>query len=161
MPAEQSYANTKKAFEELDIGEKISAFELAKRIGATIYKQRKNVAAFLSRQARLGRARKHIGEDGRMYYEKIAPTAKPRPTKPSPARVAPPKERRRELITYGEIGENIVNYIDKLRARISELERENEASKRRYQEAEQKVKELSEKQAAEQRTVRLSKIIQD
>lgn len=52
------------------------------------------------------------------------------------------------------------HHIDKLRATISELEKEREEFKRLYHEAEQKVKDLSESQAAAQKTIRLSKLIE-
>ena len=124
----------------------------------------------MSQLAKRGRAKKHVGEDERMYYEKIAPTAKPRTP-----RAAPSKERKKDEVTLGEIGESIVNYIEKLKERIEKSEKERdvprtkvsmfskqkEEFKRLYEEAEQKVKGLSEKQPVEQKTIRLPKIIED
>ena len=76
MAEETFYAKAKDAFEKLDVGEKISAFELAERVGATNYQQRRQVSAFLSQQTSKGRVKKQIEKDGRMYYENFAPTAK-------------------------------------------------------------------------------------
>ena len=156
MAQETTHGKAREAFEQLDIGEKISALELANKVGATTPAERKNVGAFLSKEAKLGRAKKHIGEDRRMYYEKVSPTARP-----SPAPVAPSETRSRDTITLGEIGESIVDYIQKLRARIADLEAQKEEFKRLYEEAEQKVKDLSESRAAAQKTIRLSKLIED
>jgi hypothetical protein len=156
MAEETKHGKARQAFEQLDIGEKISAAELAKKVGATTSAERKNVGAFLSQLAKRGRAQKNVGEDGRMYYEKIAPTARPRTP-----RAAPSKDRRKDEVTLGEIGESIVDYIQKLRSRIADLEAQKEEFKRLYEEAEQKVKDLSESQSAEQKTIRLSKLIED
>jgi hypothetical protein len=51
MPEETTYSKAKKFFEEIEVGKKISAQQLAKRIGATKYEDRKIVAAFLSQLA--------------------------------------------------------------------------------------------------------------
>ena len=151
MAQETKHGEARGAFEQLDIGEKISALELANKVGATTSAERKNVGAFLSKQAKLGGAKKHIGEDRRIYYEKVPPTARP-----SPAPVAPSEARSRDTITLGEIGESIVDYIQKLRARIADLEAQREEFKRLYQEAEQRAMELSEKQPVEKQTIRLA-----
>ena len=156
MAQETKHGKAREAFEQLDIGEKISALELANKVGATTPAERKNVGAFLSKEAKLGRAKKHIGEDRRMYYEKVPPTARP-----SPASVAPTEARSRDTITLGEIGESIVDYIQKLRVRIADLEAQKEEFKRLYEEAEQKVRGLFEKQPVEQKTIRLPKITEN
>jgi hypothetical protein len=161
MPVERTYPNAKEAFQSLGIGERISALELANRTGAKIYEQRKKVSAFLSHQARRGLVKKHLGEDGRMYYEKIAHT--PQSTT---RRVARRKEKVGDKFSPGEIGEKIVGHIEKLKARIAHVERERDALeakvsvfskqkkefKRLYHEAEERVKELSERRAGSQKT---------
>ena len=170
MAQKTKHAEARKAFEQLDIGERISAAELANKVGATEYRDTVSVAAFLSNLAKRGRAKKHKGQDARTYYEKIA-----RPAKPRTPRAAPPKERKKAEVTQGEIGESIVNYIEKLKERIEKSEKERdvlrtkvsmfskqkEEFKRLYEKAEQKVKDLSEKQPIEQKTVRLPKITED
>jgi hypothetical protein len=170
MSEETAYSKARKLFEEIEVGVKISAQEVANRIGATIYEERKKVAAFLSQQAAKGRVKKSMGRDKRMYYEKHAPSPKSPPSK-----VAPVKQRSKETITLGEIGESIVNYIGELQRRIEKLEKEGdrlrekasifskqkEDFKRLYQEAEGKIKELSGKQPVARKTVRLSKVVGD
>lgn len=168
MPEETTYSKTKKVFEEIEVGEKISAQQFANRIGASKYENRKIVAAFLSQQAGKGRATKHIGKDKRMYYEKLPSTPKPFPPK-----IALVKDRSRDTITFGEIGERIVNYIKQLQSTIEKLEKERdqlreEASistkrkdefRRLYRGAEQKIKDLSERQPMADKTVRLSRVL--
>ena len=168
MSKETAYSKARKFFEDLPIGEKVSAKELANRIGVTTYQDRTKVAAFLSQQAGKGRAKKRVGKDKRMYYVKLAPIAKSTPSK-----VVPVKDRSKDLITLEEIGESIVNYIEKLQRRISKLEKEHdklkekasifskqkEEFKRLYQEAERKIKDLSAKQPVARKTVKLSKAL--
>ena len=48
-----------------------------------------------------------------------------------------------------------------LKEKVSAILKQKDEFKRLYEEAEQRVKELSEKQPAEQKTIRLSKIIED
>ena len=124
MAQETKHAKARKTFEQLAIGERISAAELSNRVGATESRDRTSVSAFLSQLAKRGRAKKHMGEDGRMYYEKMAPTAKP-----LTPRAAPPKDRKKDEVTLGEIGESIVNYIEKLKRRIDGLEKERDRLK--------------------------------
>ena len=76
-------------------------------------------------------------------------------------------------MTLGKIGERIVNYIERLQRSIEELEKDRdklkekasnsskqkEEFKRLYQEAEEKIKELSVKQPMVRKTVRLSKLL--
>jgi hypothetical protein len=164
-----AYANAKKAFEALGVGQKVSALELANIIGATISHDRKTVAAFLSQQAQRGRAQKHVGADRRMYYEKITPAAKSASRKVAPAA----KKEKKDVITFGEIGEGIVDYIEKLKRKVEDLEKEREQFKEKltlfskqkeefkklYQDAEKLVKELSAKQPTAQKTIRLSKLM--
>ena len=168
MSKETAYSKARRFFEEIRVGEKISAQELANRIGATDYADKKQVAAFLSQYAGRGRARKRVGKDKRMYYIKLAPTAKT-----SLLKVARVKDRSKDTITLGEIGESIVNYIEKLQRRIEKLEKEHdklkekasifskqkEEFKRLHQEAEEKIKELSLKEPVARKTIRLSKLL--
>jgi hypothetical protein len=149
----------------MEVGERISAKELSNRIGVTTYQDRRKVAVFLSNQARMGRARKSIGKDKRMYYEKQTPIQKSTASK-----VASARDRSKDLITLEEIGESIVNYIEKIHRRIEKLEKEHdklkekasifskqkEEFKRLYQEAEEKIKELSVKQPVARKTVTVS-----
>jgi hypothetical protein len=168
MSKKTVYSKAMKCFQEIEVGERISAKELSNRIEVTTYQDRTKVAVFLSNQARMGRAKKSIGKDKRMYYEKQTPTQKSTASK-----VVRVKDRSEDTITLGEIGEGIVNCIEKLQRRIEKLEKEHdklkekasifskqkEKFKRLYQEAEEKIKELSVKQPVGRKTVRLSKAL--
>jgi hypothetical protein len=168
MAKSDTYSRARKIFEKLDFGERITALELANRVGVTNYEEKKKVAAFLSQQAQKGRVKKHLGEGKRMSYEKVSTTRPSRAAKRTRA-----TRQRKDSITYGEIGEGIVNYIEKLKGRIGELEKrsdelkeklkvfsnQKEEFKRLYQEAEARVKELSAQQPAAQKTIRLTKVV--
>jgi hypothetical protein len=170
MFKETVYSKARKFYEEVPVGERISAKELANRIGVTTYQDRTKVAAFLSQQAAKGRAKKRVGKDKRMYYVKLAPVAKPTPSK-----VARVKDRSKDTITLEEIGESIVNYIERLKKGIEKLEKQDvmrkerllayskqkEEFKRLYQEAEAKLRELSKQQPSSQKTIRVKKIAGD
>ena len=121
MSKETVYSKAMKCFQEIEVGERISAKELSNRIGVTTYQDRTKVAVFLSNQARTGKAKKSIGEDKRMYYERQSPTQKPTPSK-----VARVKDRSKDKITLGETGERIVKYIEELHRRIEKLEKERD-----------------------------------
>jgi hypothetical protein len=169
MSSENIYGRAKDTFEQLNIGESISCKELAEKIGVTTYEKKKKVAAFLSQYASRGRVRKYLGPDQRMYYEKISPPKRAR------SRRAAPKEvpASHSVITFGEIGEGIVRYIDRLTQQISDLERERDYLKERlsmfskqkdefkhlYQDAERRLKEMSAKRPVSPKTIRLSKVI--
>jgi uncharacterized protein involved in exopolysaccharide biosynthesis len=155
MSKDSVYAKARKFFEQLDIGVKLSAQELAENIGASTHEDRKKVAAFLSQQATKGRVKKYVREDKRVQYEKITPTAKP-----SAAKIASVKHTSKDMITLGEVGESIVSYIERLETEIEKLEKQRakreerlsayskqkEEFKRLYQEAEAKIRELSKQQ---------------
>jgi hypothetical protein len=170
MPADPTYANAKKAFQALSVGERVSALELSDRIGATIYQEKKKVAAFLSQRASKGRAGKHLGEDGRMYYEKMPPT--PKPVSRRPSRVAPSTESSRDRASLEQIGERIADHIERLKGRVSDLEKERDTLrekvsifskqrqefKRLYEEAQQRIEELSAQRPSDLETERTSKL---
>jgi hypothetical protein len=178
MSEESSYSRAKKAFERIEAGERISCQELAERVGANNYQDKKKVAAFLSQQASRGRVKKYVGEDRKMYYEKLAAPVKPSaaqdiPSHVAPSRAVPPQDKRTDTVTFGEIGEGIVNYIQEMRGRITELQKERDETKEEltvctqqkeeveklYQEAEQRIKGLSVRTPVAQRAVRLSKLL--
>jgi hypothetical protein len=103
-----------------------------------------------------------------MYYEKLPSTPRPFPPK-----IAHVKDRSRDKITFGEIGERIVNYIeqqestivklakerDQLRQELSISTKRKDEFRRLYREAEQKIKDLSERQPVADKTVRLSRVL--
>lgn len=168
MSEESSYAKAKRLFEGMKVGERTSCQDLADKVGANAYQQRKQVAAFLSQQAGRGRVRKHVGEDRRTYYEKLVA-----PQKPTPRRVAPKRDRRQDIISLGEIGAGVVQYIQKLQEQVANLEKERDEAReklsvvttqreeleRLYQEAKQRIEVMSEQKPMAQRTVRLSEVL--
>jgi hypothetical protein len=167
MAEETSHTRARKVFEQLGVGEKISAVELASGVGATTYHEKKNVAAFLSKQAKRGRVQKHVGEDGRVYYEKVAVAGKP-----ALPEVATPGVKENDTVTFGEIGESIFTYILKMKERISELAgerdeikekislcvKEKEDFERLYREAASKIEQLFSQQREDMKTVKVSEI---
>ena len=118
---QSAHTRAREAFDALGIGERVSARELAETIGVTAIKDRTAVAAFLSQQAKRGRVKKHVGEDRRTYYEKIAPPPKSPTSKTDPA-----KKERDDVVSLEEIGEGIVNHIERLKERIGTLEKERD-----------------------------------
>jgi len=167
MAKSDTYSRARKLFEGLDVGESISALELANKVGVKTYEEKKKVAAFLSQQAQKGKVKKVIGKEKRMYYQKLAQGKRSRAFKAAKSR-----SMAKDSVTFGEIGESIVNYIEKQRQTMAKLEEEiaglkeklttsskqKEEFKRLYQEAEAKIKELSAQQPVAQKTIRLTKV---
>jgi hypothetical protein len=170
MAKSDTYSRARKIFEQMDVGTKISAAELADKVGVASYVERKTVAAFLSQQAKKGRVKKSAAKGKRMYYEKLPPRKRL-----SPSGGVRSKDASKDTITLGRLGEGIVNYIEKLKERIAKLEqwsvaikeklrmyaKQKEEYKRLCQEAEAKVKELSAQQPVAQKTSRLTRLMGD
>jgi hypothetical protein len=169
MPEETSYAKARKTFERLPVGERISSRDLADQVGAKTPQEKRSVSALLSQQAKKGTVTKHVGEDGKLYYEKVAPTEKPGRPKVAATKDIGPKD----TITLGEIGEGIFKHMLQLNDQVAELlkerdeatkelsvcHRQKEAFERLYKEASEKIEELSSRQPRELRTVKLSEVL--
>lgn len=134
------YSQARKAWEDLEIGQKITANQLLEKLGLD-QTARATVSSFLSRELSKGQAIKEGKREGFTLYKKVAPAE---------ARKERLSREEREL-TDRDIGNAVLKVIDNLKAElrsekeiVKDLVEENKQLKQIYDQAQAKILELNQ-----------------